>query len=85
MSRSKKAQIPMDPAEYEQLRRIAETQGVSVAELVRKAVAERYFTPVGVDRKKSAFAAMLSLPPIPVEDWSVMKKELSDRYGSHLP
>jgi hypothetical protein len=75
----------MSPDEYEQLRRIADHEGVSVAELVRKAVAERYFTPANTNRKQQALTALLSLEPIPVEDWSLMKKELIDRYGSHLP
>lgn len=75
----------MDPDEYEHLRRLAEREGISVAELVRKAVAERYFVPVGMERKKKALAGLFSLQPIPVEDWSIMKKELSDRHGAHLP
>ena len=75
----------MDPNEYEHLRKIAEQEGVSVAELVRKAVADRYFVPAGKDRKRKALAELLSLRPIPVEDWSSMKKDLSERYGFHLP
>jgi len=75
----------MDPDEYERLRKIAEQEGVSVAELVRKAVAERYFLPVGKDRKQKALAGLLSLRPIPVEDWTTMKRDLADRHGSNIP
>lgn len=75
----------MDPDEYEHLRKIAEREGVSVAELVRQAVTDRYFVPAGRDRKQKALAGLLSLRPIPVEDWTLMKKELSDRYGFDLP
>jgi hypothetical protein len=75
----------MDPKEYDHLRKIAEQEGVSVAELVRKAVADRYFLPAGKERKQRALAGLFSLRPIPVEDWSSMKKDLSDRYGSDIP
>lgn len=75
----------MDPNEYEHLRKIAEREGKSVAELVREAVADRYFVPAGRERKQKALAGLLSLRPIPVEDWSIMKKDLSDRYGFDLP
>ena len=85
MSRSKRAQIPMDPDEYEQLRRLAERDGKSVAELVRIAVTERYFLTSDIDRKQSAWAGLMGLHPIPVDDWSTMKKELSDRYGAAFP
>ncbi|HKP98547.1 MAG TPA: ribbon-helix-helix protein, CopG family [Fibrobacteria bacterium] len=75
----------MQPEEYAQLQRLAEREGKSVAELVRIAVADRYFIQPGKDRKQKALANLFSLQPIPVEDWSIMKKELSDRYGAALP
>lgn len=75
----------MDPVEYEHLRKIAEKEGISVAELIRKAVADRYFLPAGKDRKQKALSGLFSLSPIPVEEWSTMKKDLSDRYGFNIP
>ncbi len=75
----------MNPEEYEHLRLLAEREGKSVAELVRVAVAARYFLPSGTDQKQKALANLFSLPAIPVEDWGLMKKELSERYGPSLP
>jgi hypothetical protein len=66
----------MEPAEYKRLQELAEREGLSVAELVRRAVTERYFLPAGQERKQN---------PVPVGDWDAMKRELSERYGAHLP
>jgi hypothetical protein len=85
MSRIKRAQIPMEPSEYRRLQELADREGISVAELVRRAVAERYFFPAGKDRKRKALDGLFQLNPIPMEDWGAMKRELSDRYGASLP
>lgn len=66
--------FPMAPDEYAQLQPLAEQQGTSVAELVRKAVWDRYFIPTHREERKHALADPLSLQPIPVDDWSSMKK-----------
>jgi hypothetical protein len=75
----------MEPAEYKRLQELAEREGVSVAELVRRAVTERYFLPTGQDRKQKALQTLFALNPVPIGDWGAMKREISERYGAHLP
>jgi predicted DNA-binding ribbon-helix-helix protein len=75
----------MEPAEYKRLQELAEREGLSVAELVRRAVTERYFLPAGQERKQKALQTLFALHPVPVGDWDAMKRELSERYGAHPP
>jgi hypothetical protein len=72
----------MEPSEYQRLQDLADREGISVAELVRRAVAERYFLPAGKERRRKALEGLFNLSPIPVEDWGAMKREMSDRYGA---
>jgi hypothetical protein len=74
----------MEPSEYKRLQELSAREGISIAELVRRAVADRYFLPSGKDRKRKALDGFLKSSPIPVEDWSVLKRELSERYGAPL-
>lgn len=82
MSKSKKAQIPMDPGEYKRLQGIADREGVSVAELVRRAVRERYFAAMEQGGRKRALAGLLSLGRIRAQAWPALKKEISGRHGA---
>lgn len=75
----------MEPSEYKRLQELSAREGVSIAELVRRAVADRYFVPDGKERKRKALDSFLKSSPIPLGDWSELKKELTDRYGAHLP
>jgi predicted ATP-grasp superfamily ATP-dependent carboligase len=75
----------MEPSEYKRLQELSAREGVSIAELVRRAVADRYFLPDGKERKRKALDSFLNSSPMPIEAWSVLKKELADRYGAHIP
>ena len=66
MARTKRAQILMEPAEYQQLEIRAAREGVSVAELVREAVRERYLNPP--PRKAEAAAAIIAMT-LPDVNW----------------
>ena len=85
MSKSKRAQIPMDPEEYEKLRLLAENSGMSVAEVVRQAVGDLYSLSIEKNRREAVLEKLLALPPIKVGDWKDVKKEIADRRGSLLP
>jgi len=74
----------MEPSEYKRLQELSAREGISIAELVRRAVTDRYFLPDGKERKRKALDNFLKSSPIPMEDWSVLKRELSDRYGANL-
>jgi hypothetical protein len=85
MSKSKRAQIPMEPDEYERLQALAEREGLSLAEMVREAVVEKYRVAEEKGRKQKALGKLLALPPIRVGDWKGVKKELADRRGALFP
>ena len=78
MARSKRAQILMEPVEYQYLEEIAHHKGCSVAELVREAVREKYGTGSG-DRK--AIVDRLTKHDVSLPDWEVLKKEIEDRHN----
>ncbi len=78
MARSKRAQILMEPVEYERLESIAHYKGCSVAELVREAVREKYGT--GSSDKK-AIVDRLTEHAIPLPDWEELKTEIENRHS----
>ena len=57
----------MEPTECRRLKQLAEREGVSIAELVRRAV-ERYFLLIGPHRKQKAIPSLFGLNPIPIGD-----------------
>lgn len=77
MARTKRAQILMEPAEYQQLEIQAAREGVSVAELVREAVRERYLK---VSPRKADAAARIAAMNLPVVDWADIDQEAE---GAH--
>ena len=79
MARTKRAQILMEPAEYEQLEIRAAHEGVSVAELVREAVRERYLK--GSPRKAEAAASIIGMN-LPVVDWQDIDRDAEDAHDA---
>ncbi len=77
MARTKRAQILMEPAEYRQLEIRAAREGVSVAELVRDAVRERYLKVP--PRKAEAAAGIMNLP---VVDWQDIDREAEEAHDA---
>lgn len=63
----------MDKREYAQLKAIARRKKVSVGELVRTAVRERYLT--GPHRRGSIVEGMFRLN-LPVDDWEKMERDI---------
>lgn len=82
VARSKRAQVLMEPEEYRRLERIASQEGCSVAELIRRAVRERYLT--SVDDRRSLVEGLIALN-LDVGDWEGLKSELEGRLGAGLP
>jgi hypothetical protein len=84
----RRLQVLIDDDRYERLRRRAEETGDSVGEVVRGAIDEA-IPRVDPDRAK-AIDELLALPPMPVDDWEVMKREIEEMYDplseeDHLP
>lgn len=78
MARSKRAQVLMEPVEYERLENIAHHKGCSVAELIREAVREKYGT--GPTRQKG-IVSRLSNHRIDLPGWNELKAEIEDRHA----
>lgn len=79
----KRTQILMEPKEYQQLESIARQEKVSVAELIRKAVRERYLRPE-VNRAEIIDRILSMELPI-TEDWEVLEREIEDAHIHDLP
>jgi hypothetical protein len=79
MARTKRAQILMEPAEYRQLEVLAAREGVSVAELVREAVRERY---LDAPPRKIEAAARITAMALPVVAWEDIDQEIEDAHDA---
>ena len=75
MAQTRHAHILMDPDEYDQLAEVARLAKVSVAELIRRAVRERYLRrPAHARSAVDRLAALsLELPP-----WDALGEELAE-------
>ena len=82
MAKTKRAQVLMEPVEYRQLEDIARTEDCSVADLVREAVREKYFTGTLDKREVVKRISDLNLPIN--DDWDVLKKELEQGYDEDV-
>lgn len=81
MARTRRAQILMNPEDYARLEALAKRQGASVGELIRRAVAQTYFSP-GVDH--AHIVQKLFDLDIPAEDWSDLNAELEEAHDVDL-
>ena len=75
MARTKRAQILFEPEEYERLEDVARRRGTSVAELVRRAVGEKY---LGDPTKRRAAVAAIRGMSLPLPDWPELEQEIAD-------
>lgn len=76
---TRRLQILLDEDRYELLEQESQRTGRPVAELIRDAVDTR-FGP-NLTQRRAAFAKILAVEPMPVDDWDVMKQELLDTYA----
>ena len=82
MARTREAQVLLEDEEYDRLEAIAVQRGVSLSDLIREAVRDRY-TPL-TEQRKRAVEAICQLS-IPLPDWDVLEREISEAHGSDLP
>jgi len=85
VAKTKRVQVLMEPLEFAALERLARSRGSSVADLIREAARAQYLNIAARGRKARAAELFLSLPDAPLPDWMVLKQEIEDRRGSHLP
>jgi hypothetical protein len=82
MARTKRAQVLMEPEEYERLEEVAGRLGVPVAELFRSAVRERYL--LTRRERRRLVDGILGLD-LPVEDWEETEAAILEARGDDLP
>jgi predicted DNA-binding ribbon-helix-helix protein len=82
MAHTRRAQILMEPEEYEQLARIAERRSVSVAELIRSAVRAVYLRSAD---ERAAVVERIASMGLPTAPWPDLKREIEDAYDAGLP
>jgi hypothetical protein len=80
---TRKAQILMEPDEYRRLAAIAAAQGVSLSELVRAAVREKYLRAAPPLREAAARICAMELS-IPTE-WEELEQLIEGRHDAGLP
>lgn len=73
---SNRLHLLLDDDRRERLERASERTGAPVSELVRRAIDRVY--PADLPEREEALQAFLSLDPMPVDDWAVMKREMRD-------
>ena len=74
----------MNPEEFARLSRIARAQGVSVAELFRRAVRERYLR--DPEEKSSAFGELLATElDVTFGEWDELRDEIEAARAPRLP
>lgn len=82
MAHTRRVQLLMEPEEYDGLARIADSRGVSVAEVIRSAIRSTC-SPSKADR--IAAVERIAAIGLPVDDWSRMKAELEEAYDGGVP
>lgn len=82
MARTKRAQVLMEPDEYERLESIAAERDVPVAELIRTAVRERYL--LTREERARMVDRILGLD-LPVVEWEEAEDEVVEAHGDGLP
>jgi hypothetical protein len=83
MAQTRRAQITIETGEYQQLESLAYRKGVSVADLIRTAVRERYLTRPTSRREIVQEIFRLEVPI--EEDWSSIEEEISRAHADGLP
>lgn len=82
MAAKRQARILFEPEEYDKLEILAEQQGTSVPDLIRKAVRDRYVL-ARADRTR-ALEEILRLE-IPMADWTTLEEEIEQAHVDGIP
>jgi hypothetical protein len=81
MSKSRRAQVLLEPETYHLLEQIAEREGTSISELIRIAI-EKIFTG-SPERRQRALEGIVALE-LPIADWEELEQEILDARAAHL-
>jgi hypothetical protein len=73
MAATRRTQLLMEPEDFKRLKAEARRRGSSVAELIRSAVRQAYFTPA--PEKGPIVKAILDMK-LPARDWRLAKREI---------
>ena len=80
---TRRTQLLLDDDLHQRLRNIAAERGISLGALIREAIDEKLAR--GQQTRSEAFTELLAAPPMPVDDWPVMKQEIVEgRYDKLL-
>ncbi|HKI01951.1 MAG TPA: CopG family transcriptional regulator [Thermoanaerobaculia bacterium] len=82
MARTREARVLLEDEEYERLETLASQRRVSISDLIREAVRDR-FTPSAEQRRRAVEA--ICRINIPLPEWDVLEAEIADTHGSDLP
>jgi hypothetical protein len=83
MSKVRRAQVMMEPREYKTLEGIARRENSSVAELIRRAIRDRYFSE---DSSKQEALRKLRAMELPIDDdWSSLSDEVAEARANAFP
>jgi hypothetical protein len=83
MAELRKAQVLLEPDEYDRLEEIATSRGVSVPELIRTTVRERYPAAEQTRRQLVEEICRMNLPIS--EDWETIEEEIADAHNAGFP
>ncbi|HXD53380.1 MAG TPA: CopG family transcriptional regulator [Solirubrobacteraceae bacterium] len=79
---TRRTQLLLDDELHERLRRLAEERGISLGALIREAIDEKLAQGTR-DARAEAAQRLLAAEPMPVEDWSEMKRQMIEgRYAA---
>lgn len=73
-----RAEVLLQPDEYRRLAGMAEAQGVSLSDLIRSALVERYAP--GDPQPQEALEEILRLQ-IPLPDWETLEDEIAEAHA----
>ncbi|MBN1945753.1 MAG: ribbon-helix-helix domain-containing protein [Bradymonadales bacterium] len=82
MACTRRIQILMEPEEYEQIEKIARQKQVSVGELIRTAVRDRY---LGSPDRRLAAAERIAAMNLPGINWEEAKRDIEEGCDGGLP
>lgn len=76
MALTKRVEVLFDPAEYQQIERVAKTRGASVGALIRETLRRDCLMP-DLERRQSALKRLLQTH-YDFGDWATLKGEIGD-------
>ena len=83
MSQTRRAQVLLEPEEYDRLEEIAQREHVSVSGLIRDAVRLRYFP--AAPNRPAIVSELLALQLPITEDWKELELLMEDARLADLP